>query len=122
MDRKWRTGYKIYSESFRSIDNFERGQTMTAADDEIARLRQLLWDNGIDPDPAPPELPQYGPPTEFEWTMHKLFQRSSQYFANLLEEQTKTLDWLSGSQWAPGEVKIKIPRDHIVTMNKTGTP
>jgi hypothetical protein len=48
---------------------------------EIERLRELLINNDIDPDPAPPEAEQFGPPTEWQWRMQQMFAASAGAFA-----------------------------------------
>jgi hypothetical protein len=83
-----------------------------SADDEIARLRRLLWENGIDPDPEPALPPQFGPPTESEYQMQQLFRAATEGYAESIMEQITDMGFLSGEQDVP--LKIKLPKSFQV--------
>lgn len=71
--------------------------TVLKADNQ--RLRDLLIDNGLEPDPRPPEPEQFGPPTELMWKLQRMFARSTAAF--VAEETRRLLDrnFCSGLQW-----------------------
>lgn len=89
---------------------------------ENDRLRDLLIEYDIDPDPAPPEPEQFGPPTEWAWRMRKLFARSAAHAAVDLMRQTEAVRHLSGNQWdAPAgkigsTLRIRLPNNFTVTQ------
>lgn len=88
----------------------------TALHAEIARLRDLLEENGIDPDPAPPELPQFGPPTEWQDQMSKMMIKAT---AGLVRSVLlHDIAFAAGEQWAPGsKIGSTLPIRRPVSYN-----
>lgn len=80
---------------------------------EIARLRDLLEENGIDPEPyvAPP--PQFGPPTEREWCFQKLFVKSTAQAVTMLLTQKTDRLFADGAQW-PATLRVRLPTDFTI--------
>ena len=89
----------------------------TALRAEIGRLRALLDDHGIDPDPAPPEPEQYGPPTQIEWYMQQSFAACARGVAEQEYRWITELGFWDGEQWVkPGTtLRIRVPKKFEVT-------
>jgi len=80
---------------------------------EIARLRELLEDHGIDPEPYVPPPPQFGPPTEWEWRLAELFKKSAAHAATMLLTQKN--DWLFTAGEKPlSALGVRLPMDFTV--------
>ena len=85
---------------------------------ENERLRDLLIDNGIDPDPSPPEPERFGPPTEMDWRMGTLFAKAAKDAALDIMRQTEAMKWLTGHQWEEdvgSTLRIRKPNNFTVT-------
>ncbi len=83
---------------------------------EIARLRDLLEDHGIDPDPAPPEPEQYGPPTYMMWRMQQMFAATVR---SVVQQHTTWITergFWEGDQWVkPGTtLRVRVPNSFKV--------
>jgi hypothetical protein len=81
---------------------------------ENRRLRDLLDDHGIDPDPTSPEPEQFGPPTLMEHTMRRLFAQSA---ARMMDDRSRWFTdriFLGGTQWPDGMLKVRVPADFTV--------
>jgi hypothetical protein len=80
---------------------------------EIVRLRDLLEDNGIDPDPAPPEPEQYGPPTELEWRMCRLMEAATRGLLKQYVERASDIAFYEGPQWTAEQtarmLRVRVP-------------
>lgn len=86
---------------------------------ENERLRELLLDNGISPEPYVPPLPQFGPPTYSDFLMVQttsaLFKIAVDSFLRFSE--TRKLDecFFSGEAWPPSDaLRIRLPVDFNV--------
>lgn len=66
---------------------------------ENQRLRDLLIDNGLEPDPLPPEPEQFGPPTELMWKIQRMLTRSAEAFAAGETERLLDRNFCAGLQW-----------------------
>lgn len=86
--------------------------TLDEMEAEIIRLRAVCEAHDVDPDwvPPEPEPEQFGPPTEFEWRMHRLMVSSTRHMADLLVRTITDRTFLEGDQWPNvGELRIKVP-------------
>ena len=77
---------------------------------EIERLRELLIENGIDPEPydEPPE--QFGPPTLAQYLMRQAMTRMFTKAAVGLWKDKAAVSGLSG-----GSIRIRLPTDYTAT-------
>ena len=86
--------------------------------DEIQRLRELLLENDIDPEPYVPPPEQFGPPTYYEYLMHqqmvKVFERAA---ADLLKPNPymESLAYNDAAGPIGCNVRIRLPADYSVT-------
>lgn len=68
---------------------------------ENERLRELLLDNGISPEPYVPPLPQFGPPTYSDFLMAQIAETSFKIAVDsfLRFSGTRKFDVFSGYEW-----------------------
>ena len=81
---------------------------------ENQRLRDLLVDYGIDPEPAPVEPPQFGPPTHIEYLMQRTVERAAGKIVEGLLNSSPLLRWLQGEEWDDkqrAELRVKLPAE-----------
>ena len=91
--------------------------TLDDALEEINRLRELLLDNGIDPEPYISEPEQFGPPTEWEWKMRKLFENAFNLSKKSWIDQVSHRHFLEGTTW-PTTLTIRLPEDFMIKPSK----
>ncbi len=77
---------------------------------EVERLRDLLLENGIDPEPYVPPPEKYGPPTLFEHTMRKM---TAKFFAHAVARFMEPNPILADMPIGP--IRIRLPTDYSVT-------
>lgn len=87
---------------------------------ETERLRELLIENGIDPEPYVEPPPQFGPPTLLEHLMHKAAEMMFKQAAIDIMKPSPILHVPSNnhvSQGAnpPTHFRIRLPADFSVT-------
>ena len=83
---------------------------------EIERLRELLLDNGINPDPSLPE--PFGPPTAMMWGIQQRFAKSAAICAKQDAEQMREKMFMTDPQWTSEQYAqfwIRVPRNFKVT-------
>lgn len=84
---------------------------------ENERLRELLEDHGICPDPEPDYVPTFGPPTLLEWRMQETFAKSAASCVQHITEKNALLRFLESPKWSKGEeqsMRIRLPNDYTV--------
>ncbi len=81
---------------------------------EIARLRDLLEENGIDPEPYVPPPPQFGPPTRMEWQMAHLFDAANRDMMRRLWEEPRSLAWALQDAKIGTTLRVRLPTDFSV--------
>jgi hypothetical protein len=82
---------------------------------ENERLRELLIENDIDPDPEPPAPPYFTVPTLAEWRISQMFARSAEYWLKSIEGTNALREFLEGSEWSEGQLlRVRMPTDFQV--------
>lgn len=91
---------------------------------ENARLRYLLEEHGIDPDPRPPEPERFGPPTEIDWKMQWYFARAAEKQAVETMRMMADMVFRTGENWPVDEqgchigptLRIRLPANFTANL------
>lgn len=84
---------------------------------EIARLRALLDDHGIDPDPEPPSPPQYWVLTRAEWQFQRMFAATTRDLVEGHARYVTDVGFWEGDQWLRPGTTLRVRMPNKFTVN-----
>jgi len=91
---------------------------ITALQAEVERLRDLLIENDIDPEPYVAQPEQFGPPTRFQQMVQK---ESAKLFAQTAvrlwrrDASLQDLNYAADGELIGREIRIRLPIDYTAT-------